>query len=152
MFGPRRRVRSIHNHRHSRLFVCGNLGMVLALEKGRCCDPKVLVNLRRWAAYLLGSFSRARVRWVVSELCPSDEDSRRWGPAGEARSGSSVALGTDRVADWRDGGPSQKAIRQCLRQAHTGAQAPADSGAIASADWSTAGVRHIKLPLVSCGC
>ena len=28
MFGLRRRVRSIHNHHHSHLFVCDNLGMV----------------------------------------------------------------------------------------------------------------------------
>ena len=116
MFGLRRRVRSIHHHRHSHLFLCDNLGVVLALEKGRCSDPKVLVNLRRWAAYLLGSSSRARVRWVVSELCPSDEDSRRWGRLERGEAALVLRLGPTGLRNGATGGrlkrPSDSAFAE----------------------------------------
>ena len=80
VFSMRRRVRIKRNYHKNHLMLCDNLGMVLALEKGRCANRPVLQLLRRWSSYVLSSFSRTRVRWVVSELCPSDADSRRFGP------------------------------------------------------------------------
>eukprot|EP00971_Amphidinium_carterae_P080566 1594057-Amphidinium_carterae.1 len=53
------------------------MGMCLAMSKGRACNRPVNRLLRRWSAMCLASFVRCRVRWVVSELNPSDRDSQR---------------------------------------------------------------------------
>ena len=52
--------------------------MCFALEKGRADDPAVLNICRRWGALSSACNIRTRVRWLPSELNPSDQDSRRW--------------------------------------------------------------------------
>ena len=65
-----------HNQRW--LFLNDNLGVVLALEKGRARCPGLMSSCRRMAAHSVACGIFARVRWVASELNPSDHDSRLW--------------------------------------------------------------------------
>ena len=55
--------------------------MVLALEKGRSSDPRILGICRRWASLCLACGVRMRVRWIPSEINVSDHDSRLWSQA-----------------------------------------------------------------------
>eukprot|EP00971_Amphidinium_carterae_P098967 1957038-Amphidinium_carterae.1 len=52
------------------------MSVTLAVEKGRCHDPQMLSLIRRLSAMTLAAHSRLRVRWVPSELNPSDFASR----------------------------------------------------------------------------
>ena len=97
LFGLRRRVRRSCYHRLNHLFLCDNLGVVLALEKGRAHNRAMLMGCRKWASYLLCSFSRARVRWIASEVNPTDEPSRWFEPAAKPQPVSSAQC----HAAWR---------------------------------------------------
>ena len=79
LWGLRRCAKQVKHHHHRRLFLCDNMSVVLALEKGRAADRKLLFICRRWSAHVLAANIRARLRWIPSEGNPSDEDSRVWG-------------------------------------------------------------------------
>ena len=70
--------RQTRNHDQRRLHLCDNLSIVLALEKGRCSDPALLVLCRRFASFALACGVRYRIRWIPSEGNPSDDASRWW--------------------------------------------------------------------------
>ena len=55
-----------------------NMGVVLAVSKGRCASYGLLRLLRRISAHLLGTGIRLHLRWVPSEVNTADVDSRRW--------------------------------------------------------------------------
>lgn len=79
LFGLRRRMRQACHHGQRHVFLSDNLALCLALEKGRAADPRLLRLCRSWGAFLLATGSRARVRWIASELNPSDGASRWFG-------------------------------------------------------------------------
>ena len=58
------------------------------MEKGRCADIPALFLLRRMTAHVLAMNLKFRVRWLPSELNPSDWDSRlkddEWVPSVDA--------------------------------------------------------------------
>ena len=59
------------------LFLGDNLGLILALSKGRCRDPALVMLMRRAAALVLLTGAVAVTRWLPGELNAADEDSRR---------------------------------------------------------------------------
>ena len=65
-----------HNRKHLRLL--DNFGGTLALSRGRAGDFGVLQMCRRFAALALACNVVSCLRWVASELNPSDEPSRRF--------------------------------------------------------------------------
>ena len=62
------------------LFLGDNLGQILSFQKGRASDPKLNQCCRRWAALQLALFCRCYARWLLSEMNPADEPSRRFEP------------------------------------------------------------------------
>ena len=60
------------------LILNDNMGVVLAIQKGRCCDYGLLRVIRRINAHLLATGTKLHVRWVPSEWNVADRDSRRW--------------------------------------------------------------------------
>ena len=66
------------NQRH--LFLNDNLGMALAVSKGRCRDAHLLMLMRRAGALVLLTGCAAVNRWVPSELNGSDGPSRVYEP------------------------------------------------------------------------
>ena len=81
----RTRDRNFHGKRC--LFLGDNLGLVLALQKGRCSCFPLLKLLRRTAAELLASGIVAYFRWVPSEYNFADRISRLWEDARLAEEG-----------------------------------------------------------------
>ena len=65
-------------HCHRVLVLSDNLGLVLALSKGRCSDYGQLRLCQRLLALGVACNVRVSVRWVPSELNVADADSRRW--------------------------------------------------------------------------
>ncbi|CAK0809169.1 unnamed protein product [Prorocentrum cordatum] len=49
-----------------------NMGLALALQKGRCRDPALLGQFRQMAALQLATGLRAQFRWIPSEVNPAD--------------------------------------------------------------------------------
>ena len=80
LFGYRRRLRRACYHGKRHLFLCDNMGISLALEKGRAANVRVLKLCRQWAALSLASGSRTRFRWIPSEVNPPDDASRWFDP------------------------------------------------------------------------
>ena len=78
LWALRRLCKQKVNHNLRFLMLNDKLGIVLALEKGRASDPRVLGICRRWAALCMSCGIRVRVRWIPSEINVSDFDSRRW--------------------------------------------------------------------------
>jgi hypothetical protein len=78
----RRLAKQRKNHAHRHLILNDNLGICCAFEKGRPSDWKLLPILRRWGAICVACQLSIRVRWIASELNPSDQDSRRFEPKG----------------------------------------------------------------------
>ena len=76
----RHRVRALRHHSHRRLAFCDNLGLTLALGKGRAAAP----HSNKCCRELLGSSIVADVsvviRWLPSEWNPADAPSRLQGP------------------------------------------------------------------------
>ena len=69
------------------LILGDNLGVMLALSKGRCRDPRLLNFQRIWSMMWLATGAQASGRWVPSEVNPADTPSR-WHDA-EAKASSS---------------------------------------------------------------
>eukprot|EP00973_Karenia_brevis_P064060 8902369-Karenia_brevis.AAC.1 len=74
----RHKARASHCFRHKHLLLGDNLGLVLALEKGRSSNFGILVMCRRTAAYSVALGSKFFYRWLPSELNHADHGSRRW--------------------------------------------------------------------------
>ena len=58
------------------LFLCDNMSVVLAFERCRSSSFGLLVQIRKFQAYVLASGIQVSVRWIPSELNESDEGSR----------------------------------------------------------------------------
>ena len=72
------RSRDQWKHGSRVLILNDNLGVVLAISKGRCADYGLLRIIRRIAAHSLATGIRFIVRWVPSELNIADGPSRTW--------------------------------------------------------------------------
>ena len=68
-----------------------NMGVVLAVSKGRCSSYGLLRLLRRLSAHILATGIRLHLRWVPSELNTADADSRRWEPGRNGRACQSTS-------------------------------------------------------------
>ncbi|CAK0877769.1 unnamed protein product [Prorocentrum cordatum] len=64
------------------LFLCDNMGLVCAMEKGRSSAGGVLRVARQWGAWCLAGAVQASVRWIPSERNVADAPSRRHIPLG----------------------------------------------------------------------
>ena len=73
-------VRDSRTHGQKHVILNDNMGVVLAMQKGRCCDFGLLRVVRRVSAHLLASGTRVHVRWIPSEMNVADKDSRLWEP------------------------------------------------------------------------
>ncbi|CAK0841243.1 unnamed protein product, partial [Prorocentrum cordatum] len=93
VIGIRHHLRAVSRRGRKLLMLCDNLGLVLALGKGRAAAPIVNRTCREAAALsILGDMS-VTVRWVPSELNPADRPSRMAGasardPRADPRSAS----------------------------------------------------------------
>ena len=65
-------------HRRRITFLNDNLGVVLALQKGRCHNYGLLRIVRRIAAHSLATGQKYCARWIPSERNVADKDSRQW--------------------------------------------------------------------------
>ena len=74
----------MQNYGAEALVLSDNMSIVLAIDKGRCADFKLLVVLRKLCALCLVSGLRLRVRWIPSESNLADKPSRAFGSANEA--------------------------------------------------------------------
>jgi len=72
------RSRDAQFHSHHMLFIGDNLGLTLALSKGRCADFYLLKLLRRVCAELCAADIVAHFRWIPSETNCMDKLSRLW--------------------------------------------------------------------------
>ena len=75
------RSRDHHAHGTRILVLNDNMGVVLACQKGRCCNYPLLRIIRRISAHALAAGIRVYVRWIPSELNVADKDSRFFEPA-----------------------------------------------------------------------
>ncbi|CAE7736810.1 unnamed protein product [Symbiodinium sp. CCMP2592] len=105
-----------------------NLGVVLAVQKGRCANYGILRIIRRIAAHCLATGIRLHVRWVPSEVNVADQPSRWWEPDGPPsfpsgqikRAGQGIE--EESVSPYRAGGQEgeredeKSRARGCLRQ------------------------------------
>lgn len=67
------------NRHHKRLVILNdNMGVVLAVQKGRCSSYPLLRLLRRISAHSLATGIKVVTRWVPSERNVADTASRRW--------------------------------------------------------------------------
>eukprot|EP00439_Symbiodinium_sp_Y106_P043076 s1240_g5.t1 len=73
-------VRDSRSHGKKHVILNDNVGVVLAMQKGRCCDFGLLRVVRRVSAHLLASGNRVHVRWIPSEMNAADRESRLWEP------------------------------------------------------------------------
>ena len=78
----------MQNYGAEALVLSDNMSIVLAIDKGRCADFKLLVVLRKLCALCLVFGLRLRVRWIPSERNLADKPSRDFGLANEAFGGS----------------------------------------------------------------
>ncbi|CAJ1446249.1 unnamed protein product, partial [Effrenium voratum] len=74
------RCRDKHRHGKRILVLNDNMGVALAIQKGRCHSYGLMHIVRRISAHLLASGIRLSVRWVPSEFNVADADSRAWEP------------------------------------------------------------------------
>ena len=141
-----RKFRQSRFHRHFHPGLCDNMSVCLAIEKGRCSNPRVLRQCQRFAALLLASGSRFRCRWIVSEENPSDHASRLFerlpGDAGDrarlAAAGARAFRGPV-PAQCHDAPPEEAAGRPVWRDfaAATEAVVPAKAERCAASDVAT---------------
>ena len=71
-------------HKKRVVLLIDNLGLVLALNKGRSSRPRIARICCAFAALSLASGTRFVARWVPSELNPADAPSRRFEKKGKA--------------------------------------------------------------------
>ena len=68
----------MRRHGHRLTVLNDNMGVVLAVQKGRCHNYQLLRVIRRIAAYCLAAGIRCSLRWVPSERNVADKASRVW--------------------------------------------------------------------------
>ena len=78
----RRLCRTVKNLGHTALTFCDNMGVVLAMERGRSSSGPLNGYCRRAAAYIVAGGVNWRLRYIRSEVNPADEPSRRFGEHG----------------------------------------------------------------------
>ena len=83
-------ARDSKKHGQRVLILNDNMGVVLAVMKGRCSSFSLLCLLRRIWAHSLASGVRLSVRWVASELNVADRDSRAWEKASRKEEGRNL--------------------------------------------------------------
>ena len=74
--GLRRIALSTFGSHIRQLILCDNRSVVLAFDRSRARNYKLLLQIRRFAAYCLARNIMCTVRWVPSELNSADEPSR----------------------------------------------------------------------------
>ena len=74
----RHKLRALDQFGLTHFHLCDNLGMVLALDKGRSSSMPLLRTCRRVACLLIATGSALSCRWIPSELNVADEGSRQW--------------------------------------------------------------------------
>ena len=81
------------------LFLCDNMSVVLAVERCRSHDFRLLRHVRRFCAYSLSRNLRTSVRWIPSELNSADAGSRRFDEAYDVSKDLSGRIpGSDRAS------------------------------------------------------
>ena len=73
-------TRNVRMHDHRVLVFNDNLGVVLAVQKGRASDYGLLRLIQRLAAHPLASGVKIQLRWIPSERNAADAGSRAWEP------------------------------------------------------------------------
>ncbi|CAE7509286.1 unnamed protein product, partial [Symbiodinium microadriaticum] len=74
--GLRRVALSTFGSHVGQLILCDNMSVVLAFDRSRARNFKLLLQIRRFTAYCLARNIMCTVRWVPSELNSADEPSR----------------------------------------------------------------------------
>ena len=74
----RHKFRSTGQFHQHHVHLSDNLGMVLAVDKGRSSSPQLMGVCRRLACLLICTGSSLTCRWIPSELNIADAGSRRW--------------------------------------------------------------------------
>ena len=74
----RHACKDVRRHGHRLTVLNDNMGVVLAVQKGRCHKYQLLRVIRRIAAYCLAAGIRCSLRWVPSERNVADKASRVW--------------------------------------------------------------------------
>ena len=67
---------SVYGHDCRCLFLGDNMGVILSFARSRSSDFETLVQVRKGCAYLLARNVKGHFRWIPSELCSADLDSR----------------------------------------------------------------------------
>ena len=98
------------------LILNDNMGVVLAVSKGRCSNYSMLRLLRRIAAVTLATNIRICVRWIPSERNAADKGSRQWEKDGPAqRTDLQEARAKDREGLQQGGGECGCAVPRRAR-------------------------------------
>ena len=74
----RHKFRSTNHFGKEHFHLCDNLGMVLALDKGRSSSMSLLRTCRRVCCLLIATGSVLSCRWIPSEINVADHGSRKW--------------------------------------------------------------------------
>ena len=74
----RRMTKSCNSHSSRRLLLCDNMSVVLAFERRRAHNFSLLKQVRLFSALAMASNIALSIRWIMSELNPSDPPSRRF--------------------------------------------------------------------------
>ena len=74
----RRSSKNVHTHNSRRLVLCDNMSVVLSFERKRAHVYPLLRQVRLMSALSLASGTFYSLRWIPSELNPSDLPSRRF--------------------------------------------------------------------------
>ena len=155
LFAARHCLRDSTMHNRRIVLLIDNLGLVLALNKGRSSKPRIAKICRAFAALSLASGSRFVARWVPSEYNPADAPSRRFEKAGKAASalasGEATARGPREVDRVRSTSFMHEAQRHppAARGAHDAAGKRHRAGSIGGV---RSGVGRISLVAALAGC
>ena len=111
----KRLCRTTKNLGTTALTLCDNMGVVLAMERGRSSSGSLNTLCRRAAAYCVGGGISWRLRYIRSAFNPADEPSRRFGEdyvRRGTRGGRADALGAHFSTDSLEQGqiPSQPRV------------------------------------------
>ena len=101
-------TRDSRGHGKRVLVLNDNMGVVLALMKGRCASFSLLRLLRRTWAHSLACGVTLVTRWVASELNVADRDSRAWevGPKRAFEAPAKEEGGSTHVGGGQKGEPT----------------------------------------------
>ena len=106
------------------LSLCDNMAVTLAVGRARARDFGLLVQIRQINAWCLLRNIKLCVRWVPSELNPSDSGSRMFGESYESRKDMTLVI--DELSRQREGVKSSAPARSTLKS--NGSQEDTDIG------------------------